>query len=144
MSRHIAEGLAAREAAALARRASLSAEPASPPPGRESITTPFYLEFARAELARTTEAFDEPGAQTVLDELLAVATLDALLSQVVVPYLHELGERWERGELSVAQEHFASNLLRGGRLLGLAWGWGAAEGRGRCSRARRASDMTSA
>ena len=31
MSRHIAEGLAAREAAALARRASLSAEPTTPP-----------------------------------------------------------------------------------------------------------------
>ena len=29
---------------------------------------------------------------------------------------------WERGEISVAQEHFASNLLRG-RLLGLARGW---------------------
>jgi MerR family transcriptional regulator, light-induced transcriptional regulator len=127
MSRHISEGLGAREAAALARRARLSAEPTTPPPGRESTTTPFDPEFARAELARTTEAFDEPGAQTVLDELLAVATLDALLSQVVVPYLHELGERWERGELSVAQEHFASNLLRG-RLLGLARGWGSGGG----------------
>ena len=127
MSSHIAEGLAAREAAALARRARLSAEPTAPPPERKATTTPFDPEFARAELARTTEAFDEPGAQTVLDELLAVATLDALLSQVVVPYLHELGERWERGELSVAQEHFASNLLRG-RLLGLARGWGSGGG----------------
>jgi DNA-binding transcriptional MerR regulator len=126
MSRHIGEGLAAREAAALARRASLSAEPTTPP-ARETTTTPFDPEFARAELARTTEAFDEPGAQTVLDELLAVATLEALLSQVVVPYLHELGRRWERGELSVAQEHFASNLLRG-RLLGLARGWGSGGG----------------
>ena len=31
--------------------------------------------------------------------------------------------RWERGEVSVAQEHFSSNVLRG-RLLGLARGWG--------------------
>ena len=38
------------------------------------------------------------------------------------PLLHELGDGWERGEISVAQEHFASNLLRG-RLLGLARGW---------------------
>ena len=127
MSRHIAEGLAAREAAAIARQARLSAEPPTRAPRRESTTTPFDPESARAELARATEAFDEPGAQAVLDELLAVATLDALLSQVVIPYLHELGERWERGELSVAQEHFASNLLRG-RLLGLARGWGSGEG----------------
>jgi hypothetical protein len=43
------------------------------------------------------------------------------------PYLHDLGERWARGEVSVAQEHFASNLLRG-RLLGLARGWGQGHG----------------
>ena len=46
-----------------------------------------------------------------------------MLRDAVLPYLHELGERWERGEVSIAQEHFASSLLRG-RLLGLARGWG--------------------
>ena len=50
-------------------------------------------------------------------------SLDAVLRDVVVPYLHDLGERWEHGEVSVAQEHFASSVLRG-RLLGLARGWG--------------------
>jgi methanogenic corrinoid protein MtbC1 len=40
----------------------------------------------------------------------------------VLPLLHDLGDRWERGEASVAQEHFASHFLRG-RLLGLARGW---------------------
>jgi MerR family transcriptional regulator, light-induced transcriptional regulator len=49
--------------------------------------------------------------------------VDTLLSDVVLPYLHELGDRWERGEASIAQEHFASSVLRG-RLLGLARGWG--------------------
>jgi MerR family transcriptional regulator, light-induced transcriptional regulator len=73
------------------------------------------------------ERFDEPAAQALLDELLAVATVDALLAEVVVPYLHEVGEAWESGELTVAQEHFASNLLRG-RLLGLARGWGRGAG----------------
>ncbi|HSR23124.1 MAG TPA: cobalamin B12-binding domain-containing protein, partial [Candidatus Eisenbacteria bacterium] len=46
---------------------------------------------------------------------------------VVLPYLTELGERWESGTASVAQEHFASNLLRG-RLAGLARGWGNGHG----------------
>ena len=36
--------------------------------------------------------------------------------------LRELGEGWEKGEVSIAQEHFASHLVRG-RLLGLARGW---------------------
>ena len=45
----------------------------------------------------------------MLDSLLARRRrVDALLADVVLPYLHELGERWERGEASVAQEHFAS------------------------------------
>ncbi len=51
-----------------------------------------------------------------------------MLAGVVLPLLHELGAGWERGEISVAQEHFASNLLRG-RLLGLARGWDRGSGR---------------
>ena len=47
---------------------------------------------------------------------------------VLLPYLHELGERWRSGEASIAQEHFASNLLRA-RLLALARGWERGEGR---------------
>ena len=45
------------------------------------------------------------------------------MRDLLIPYLHDLGERWEAGTASVAQEHFASNFLRG-RLLGLARGWG--------------------
>ena len=46
---------------------------------------------------------------------------------MVLPYLTELGERWERGTASVAQEHFATNVIRG-RLAGLARGWGNGHG----------------
>jgi DNA-binding transcriptional MerR regulator len=117
MQQHMTRGLAAREAAALAAQA-----------GAPSPAAAFDAQSARAALGRTLESFDEPGAQAVIDELLAVATVDALLSEVVVPYLHDVGERWERDEVSVAQEHFASNVLRG-RLLGLARGWGRGTGR---------------
>jgi methanogenic corrinoid protein MtbC1 len=63
----------------------------------------------------------------VLDRLLGALSLDAVLVEVVLPYLHELGEAWGRGEASVAQEHFASNVIRG-RLFGLARGWGEGAG----------------
>src|SRR4051794_28785421 len=114
MRRHLADGLAAAEAAALA-----SQSDADPPPA----VAPLTPLAARDELADALDSFDEPRAQTVLDRLLAVATVDTLLGEVVLPYLHELGARWERGEASIAQEHFASGVLRG-RLLGLARGWG--------------------
>jgi len=75
------------------------------------------------ELSDALDGFDEPRAQAILDALVAAATLESILSEVVLPYLHDLGARWESGTASVAQEHFASNVLRG-RLLALARGWG--------------------
>jgi len=88
-------------------------------PGRPAPT----VEAARRELAAALEQLDEPTAQAVLDRLMASATVEALLSDVVLPFLRELGEGWEQGRVPVAQEHFASNVIRG-RLLGLARGWG--------------------
>jgi MerR family transcriptional regulator, light-induced transcriptional regulator len=112
MQRHLADGLAAAQAAALASRAPIEPENA-----------PLAASDVRAELADALHGLDEPAAQAILDRLFAVGTVEAALSEVILPYLSELGARWEREDVSVAQEHFASNVLRG-RLLGLARGWG--------------------
>jgi DNA-binding transcriptional MerR regulator len=112
MQRHLADGLAAAQAAALASSART-----------EQPTAPLAAAYARAELAAALDDLDEPRAQAILDRLLAVGTVEVALSEVILPYLSELGKRWEREEVSVAQEHFASNVLRG-RMLGLARGWG--------------------
>ncbi len=66
--------------------------------------------------------FDDVGAHAALDRLLSSLTLETVLRDSVLPGLRDLGERWQRREITIAQEHFASNLLRG-RLLGLARGW---------------------
>ena len=112
MQQHLAAGVAAAEAAALARQ--------EPPDEGSAAVRPAE---ARRELAAALEGFDEPAANVALDRLLGATTIDLLLSEVVIPYLHDLGDRWGRGEVSVAQEHFASNVLRG-RLLGLGRDWG--------------------
>jgi len=78
-------------------------------------------------LRRALDAFDEPAAQAVLDRLVSDLSLTTMLREVVLPYLAELGERWVQGTASIAQEHFASNLIRG-RLAGLARGWGDGQG----------------
>jgi DNA-binding transcriptional MerR regulator len=109
MQQHLAAGFAAAEAAALATQTPAAGEPAFP--------------AAKDELAAALSSFDDGAAHAVFDAMLARFSLDTLLQDVVVSYLHELGERWERGEVSIAQEHFASAFLRG-RLLGLARGWG--------------------
>ena len=85
------------------------------------------LEEAAGNLSAALDRLDEQAANSALDRLFSAYTVETVLQEVVLPYLHRLGERWEAGEVSVAQEHFASNLLRA-RLLGLAQGWGQGQG----------------
>lgn len=119
MRGHLDAGISAAQAARLAL-----AEPASEAgdEGEPAGLAPFV-----SDLGDALDRLDEPRAHAAFDRLLARFTLQTVLRDVLLPYLHELGERWERGEASVAQEHFASNLLRG-RLLGLARGWGQSAG----------------
>ena len=81
----------------------------------------------RTALREALDAYDEPAAQAVIDRLFMNLSLPAVLRDVLLPYLSELGDRWEAGTASVAQEHFASTVLRG-RLAGLARGWGGGSG----------------
>jgi DNA-binding transcriptional MerR regulator len=118
----VSGGLAAAQAAHLI----LSDGEPAPRTVSGSATT---LEDAAGNLTASLDRLDEQAANTALDRLFAAYTVETVLRDVVLPYLHRLGERWEAGEVSVAQEHFASNLLRG-RLLGLAQGWGQGQGPG--------------
>jgi MerR family transcriptional regulator, light-induced transcriptional regulator len=78
-------------------------------------------------LGAALERFDETDANAILDDALARFTIDAVASLVLLPVMHEIGERWEKGEISVAQEHFATGVLRG-RMLSLGRNWGAGAG----------------
>ena len=102
MRTHLARGLSAAEAARLA----------STMPGT-----------ADDDLLGALLAIDARRAHAILDELLARLTVEAVLREAVLPTLRTIGDRWADGEVTVAQEHFASNLLRG-RLLALAHRWG--------------------
>jgi DNA-binding transcriptional MerR regulator/methylmalonyl-CoA mutase cobalamin-binding subunit len=59
-----------------------------------------------------------------LDQAFALLGVDHTLSDVLQPLLHTIGERWERGSLSVADEHLVSESVRSrlGHLLGDAGG----------------------
>lgn len=119
MRSHLRSGLAAAEAA---RRATEEAAD----PGTAAENGP-ELEDAARSLRSALDSFAEAESQAAIDRLLAAFTIETFLRDVVVPYLSELGERWTNEEATVAQEHFASNVLRG-RLLGLARGWDSGEG----------------
>jgi DNA-binding transcriptional MerR regulator len=121
MRKHLARGLSAAEAAQATLQDDVS--------GRES--PPGLLPAAASEVAgmlrQAFDAFDEPTVQAILDRLLSDLSVTVVMREIVLPYLAELGSRCERGDASIAQEHFASNLIRG-RLAGLAHGWGDGSG----------------
>jgi DNA-binding transcriptional MerR regulator len=104
MQEHLAQGVSAGEAARLAVE--------------EAPATPLPLE----ELLEALLRFDDDGTNSILDGALARLSAEAVLRDLVLPALRRIGDGWQRGEVSVAQEHFASNLVRG-RLLGLARRW---------------------
>ena len=114
----IGEGLSAAEAAAQVREQPAAA--AGPGPSLEG-------ERLATRLRDALEGLDEASANAVLDEALAGLSLEFVVETVMYPALREIGAGWESGRISVGQEHFATNLLRG-RLLGLTRGWGAGGG----------------
>lgn len=119
MLRAIERGLSAAQAAVAVT------VPTEPVSGETASRSPAAL---GAELHEALDRLDDVGAHAALDRLLARFSLQTILRDAVLTYLHDLGERWEGGESVIAPEHFASALLRG-RLLGLARGWGGGDGR---------------
>lgn len=119
MKAHLERGLSAAEAARLV----VSTEDAALTPP-ESVP---LFDSALVDLHRALTEFDETEAHAALDRLLSAFGLDTVLREAMLPLLRELGESWARGETTVAQEHFTSNLLRG-RLLALGRGWGRGTG----------------
>jgi MerR family transcriptional regulator, light-induced transcriptional regulator len=117
MTRYLGGGMPAAEAAELAVSARFSVSPAgrSRSPASETAT-------ALRDMSEGLDRFDETSAQLALDRLLATAALGSIVRDALLPYLHELGERWARNHATVAQEHFATNFVHA-RLLTFAQGW---------------------
>ena len=108
MQQGLEQGLSAAESA---RRALASAPPA------EGL-----LDDARLRLVAAVTAYDETTMHAVLDEALGAFSLETVLRELILPSLRQIGEQWEADELEVANEHFASNVIRE-RLLALARNW---------------------
>ncbi len=65
-----------------------------------------------AELLAAVEHYDERRVEELLGDALIALGVRPLIDRVLVPLLHEVGERWLRGTLTVAHEHFLSAVLR--------------------------------
>ena len=121
----LAAGVSARQAAEAVLSTPAGDVPA--PPATASSPAGDGIEDMRSRLTQTLERFDDAGAHAVLDRLLADWGVATVISEVIVPYLVDLGERSADGRATIAEEHFATSLIRG-QLLGLARGWDGGSG----------------
>ena len=117
MQRYVREGISPAQAAELtiAARFTVNAGTGREVPSRD-------VTVAQAEIRRALGRFDETSAQRTLERLFVTFTPTTVTRDVLLPYMHALGERWSAGEVTVAEEHFATNFFQA-RLYALARGW---------------------
>lgn len=70
-----------------------------------------------ARILEAAEQFRTADCEQTLTLAIAVLPPQRLVSDVLQPLLHEVGERWHRGELAVSQERLVSSAVR--RHVGL-------------------------
>lgn len=124
MQHYLDQGVAAAQAARLVREARAGAVDAHP--GLPKGDVQAALRILRTSL----EAFDDAPAEEVMGRLLRNFSPALVLRDVLLPFLAGIGDRWACGEVTVAQEHFASQFCET-RLRALARGWG--RGGDRCA-----------
>ena len=55
---------------------------------------------------------DPSGVEEVLTSAVALLPASEVVNQVLVPLVREVGERWHQGEVSIAQEHMVTDIVR--------------------------------
>ncbi len=117
MQRYVLEGVPPAQAAELtiATRFTVSAGAGRTVPARE-------VAAAHEDIGRALRRFDETSAQRTLERLFSAFTPVTVTRDVLLPYMHELGEQWGAGAVTIAEEHFATNFFQA-RLFALARGW---------------------
>lgn len=55
---------------------------------------------------------DPSGVEEALTSAIALLAPNEAIHTVVVPLVREIGERWHRGEVSIAQEHMVTDIVR--------------------------------
>jgi methanogenic corrinoid protein MtbC1 len=105
---HAIGGIAARSDDEL--RGLLTQQPSQP------VSAPATPADLLAPILAAIESFDTLRAGDELSRLAAVLSPRDLVYQVAVPLMREVGIRWHKGTLAIAQEHLVSEMLR--TLLG--------------------------
>jgi DNA-binding transcriptional MerR regulator len=66
----------------------------------------------RDAMTDAIERFDEPALDTAYNDALSLYPVDIVNQRLTTPLLRLLGERWQKRETGIAEEHFFSVYLR--------------------------------
>jgi methanogenic corrinoid protein MtbC1 len=80
--------------------------------GAVPLAAPASPDALREALAGAVVRNDLASLITLVDQALALNQLEDALTDVLAPVLAAVGDSWEAGEISVAQEHLASGVVR--------------------------------
>ncbi|HNP73220.1 MAG TPA: cobalamin-dependent protein [Kouleothrix sp.] len=77
-----------------------------------SNTTSRSIERLLEEFLQLLTTFDLQHSEQLLSEAFSLYPFEQVLLEVIQPAMVEVGERWHRGEINVAAEHFATQFVR--------------------------------
>jgi DNA-binding transcriptional MerR regulator len=97
-----------------------AATSSQPPMSRQSNET--SLPSLHERLLEVLLAHDAEGVNRTLGEASAMFPLENLIYDVISPTFFDIGEAWRKGEIDIATEHFATNLLRHNLLMWMRTG----------------------
>jgi MerR family transcriptional regulator, light-induced transcriptional regulator len=69
------------------------------------------IERLHAEFIVALTGFDLPYAERLATEAFALYPFETVLLDLIQPVMVEIGERWQRNEINVVAEHFASQFM---------------------------------
>ncbi|GEN36533.1 MULTISPECIES: MerR family transcriptional regulator [Aneurinibacillus] len=84
---------------------------ADPLPSSQKEDTMSLIKVQQEHLIHALLSFNEADAHAILDRSMAIWQPDDVLHDIIIPVFIEIGDRWEKGEITVAHEHYASQLL---------------------------------
>jgi DNA-binding transcriptional MerR regulator/methylmalonyl-CoA mutase cobalamin-binding subunit len=82
-----------------------------PEKSSESIRPPSPQRFITDSLA-AVQRLDSAGLDAILGEAAVTLGTQGLLQKMIVPLTYRIGNLWHNGDMTAAQEHFASSLIR--------------------------------
>lgn len=76
----------------------------------QNLSAVTNLDGLRDEWLNACLAYNEPQAEQIFNHAFAMHPVETVIAQLIQRGLHQIGELWYSGKVSVQQEHFASGL----------------------------------